>query len=88
MYEQMMELHVKLTMEMAIKLRAHSGDLNLAMVRRYLTKTVDPKDRPMNIKVAEKISKKYFKGKDQKTIDDILEKALAAWFVAEGSADV
>ena len=87
-YEQMMELHVKLTMEMAIKLRAHSGDLNLAMVRRYLTKTVDPKDRPMNIKVAEKISKKYFKGKDQKTIDDILEKALAAWFVAEGSADV
>lgn len=87
-YEQMMELHVKLTMEMAIKLRAHSGDLNLAMVRRYLTKTVDPKDRPMNIKVAEKISKKYFKGKDQKTIDDILEKALAAWFAAEGSADV
>lgn len=42
----------------------------------------------MNIKVAEKISKKYFKGKDQKTIDDILEKALAAWFAAEGSADV
>lgn len=73
-YEQMMELHVKLTMEMAIKLRAHSGDLNLAMVRRYLTKTVEPKDRPMNIKVAEKISKKYFNGKDQKTIDDILEK--------------
>lgn len=27
-------------------------------------------------------------GKDQKTIDDILEKALAAWFAAEGSADV
>lgn len=87
-YEQMMELHVKITMEMAIKLRAHSGDLNLAMVRRYLTKTVEPKDRPMNIKVAEKISKKYFKGKDQKTIDDILEKALAAWFAAEGGADV
>lgn len=61
---------------------------NLSMVRRYLTKTVEPKDRPMNIKVAEKISKKYFKGKDQKTIDDILEKALAAWFAAEGRADV
>ena len=87
-YEQMMELRVKLTMAMAIKLREHSGALNLAMVRRYLTKTVEPKDRPMNIKVAEKISKKYFKGKDQKTIDDILEKALAAWFAAEGKADV
>ena len=84
-YEQMMELRVKLTMAMAIKLREHSGDLNLAMVRRYLTKTVEPKDRPMNIKVSEKISKKYFEGKDQKTIDDILEKALAAWFAAEGS---
>lgn len=83
-YEQMMELHVKLTMAMSIKLREHSGDLNLAMVRRYLTKTVEHKDRPMNIKVSEKISKKYFKGKDQKTIDDILEKALAAWFAAEG----
>ena len=87
-YEQMMELRVKLTMAMAIKLREHSGDLNLAMVRRYLTKTVEPKDRPMNIKVSEKISKKYFEGKDQKTIDDILEKALAAWFAAEGCADV
>lgn len=87
-YEQMMELRVKLTMAMAIKLREHSGALNLAMVRRYLTKTVEPKDRPMNIKVSEKISKKYFEGKDQKTINDILEKALAAWFAAEGSADV
>ena len=88
MYEQMMELHVKLTMAMAIKLREHSGDLNLVMVRRYLTKTVEPKDRSRNIKVSEKISKKYFEGKDQKTIDDILEKALAAWFAAEGRADV
>lgn len=79
---------MKLTDGNGNKTEAHSGDLNLAMVRRYLTKTVDPKDRPMNIKVAEKISKKYFKGKDQKTIDDILEKALAAWFAAEGSADV
>ena len=87
-YEQMRELHVKFTMAMAIKLREQSGNLNLAMVKRYLTKTVEPKDRPMNIKVSEKISKKYFKGKDQKAIDDILEKALAAWFAAEGGADV
>ena len=84
-YEQMMELHVKLTMAMAIKLREHSGDLNLAMVRRYLTKTVEPKDKPMNIKVPETLSKKYFKGKDQKAIEDIMEKALAAWFAAESA---
>ena len=75
-------------MAMAIKLREHSGDLNLAMVRRYLTKTVEPKDKPMNIKVPETLSKKYFKGKDQKSIEDIMEKALAAWFAAEGGADV
>ena len=88
-YEQMMELHVKLTMAMAIKLREHSGDLNLAMVRRYLTKTVEPKDKPMNIKVPETLSKKYFKGKNQKAIEDIMEKALAAWFAAESAgADV
>lgn len=79
-YEQMMELHVKLTMNMVIKLREHSGELTEAMVRRYLTKTVEPKDKPMNIKVPETLSKKYFKGKDQKTIEDIMEKALAAWF--------
>ena len=30
----------------------------------------------------------YFKGKDQKSIEDIMEKALAAWFAAEGGADV
>lgn len=79
-YEQMMELHVKLTINMTIKLREHSGELTEAMVRRYLTKTVEPKDKPMNIKVPETISKKYFAGKDQKAIEDIMEKALAAWF--------
>ena len=44
------------------------------------------KDKPMNIKVPETLSKKYFKGKDQKSIEDIMEKALAAWFAAEGGA--
>ena len=79
-YEQMMELHVKLTMNMAMKLREHSGELTEAMVRRYLTKTVEPKDKPINIKVPETISKKYFVGEDQKAIEDIMENVLAAWF--------
>lgn len=45
MYEEMMDLHVKLTIHMAIKLREHSRQLTKAMVRRYLTKTVDLKDK-------------------------------------------
>ena len=40
------------------------------------------------VEVPETLSKKYFKGKDQKSIEDIMEKALAAWFAAEGGADV
>lgn len=76
----MMELHVKLTMNMAIKFWEHSGELTEAIVRCYLTKTVEPKDKLMNIKVLETISKKYFAGKDSKAIKDIMEKALEAWF--------
>ncbi len=87
-YEEMMDLHVKLNIHMAIKLRSHSGQLTKAMVRRYLTKTVDPKDKPMNIKVPETISKKYFAGKDAKDIEEILNKALEAWFAGEGGAGV
>ena len=87
-YEEMMDLHVKPTVNMVIKMRGHSGELTRAMVRRYLTKTVEPKDKPMNIKVPEKISKKYFAGKEAKDIEDILNKALEAWFTGEGGADV
>ena len=87
-YEEMMDLHVKPTVNMVIKMRGHSGELTRAMVRRYLTKTVEPKDKPLNIKVPEKISKKYFAGKEAKDIEDILNKALEAWFAGEGGADV
>ena len=87
-YEEMMDLHVKPTVNMVIKMRGHSGELTRAMVRRYLTKTVEPKDKPMNIKVPEKISRKYFAGKEAKDIEDVLEKALEAWFTGEGGADV
>jgi len=87
-YEEMMDLHVKPTVNMVIKMRGHSGELTRAMVQRYLTKTVEPKDKPLNIKVPEKISKKYFVGKEAKDIEDILNKALEAWFAGEGGADV
>ena len=44
--------------------------------------------RASTIKVPETISKKYFKGKDQKTIEDIMERALAAWFSGRNQKDV
>ena len=83
-YEEMMDLHVKLTIHMAIKLREQSGKLTRSMVRRYLTKTVEPKDKPMSVKVPATIAKKYLAGKEQKDIEDILCRALEAWFAAEG----
>ena len=74
------QFFMKWARNMAIKLREHSGELTEKMVRHYLTKTVEPKDKPMNIKVPETISKKYFAGKDTKAMEDIMEKVLAAWF--------
>lgn len=88
-YKEMMDLHVKVNIHMAIKLRSQSGKLTRAMVRRYLTKTVEPKDKPMSVKVPATIAKKYLVGKEPKDIEDILCKALEAWFAAEGGgADV
>jgi len=87
-YEEMMNLHVKPTVNMVIKMREQSGQLTRAMIRRYLTKTVEPKDKQLNIKVPEKISKKYFVGKESKDIEEILIKALDAWFAGKGGADV
>lgn len=87
-YEEMMNLHVKPTVNMVIKMREQSGQLTRTIIRRYLTKTVEPKDKPLNIKVPEKISKKYFEGKESKDIEEILIKALDAWFSGEGDADV
>ena len=74
------QFFMKWARNMVIKLREHFGGLTEAMVRRYLTKTVEPKDKPINIKVPETISKKYFVGEDQKAIEDIMENVLAAWF--------
>jgi len=87
-YEEMIDLHVKPTVNMVIKMREQSGQLTRAMIRRYLTKTVEPKDKPLNIKVPEQISKKYFVGKDVRDIEEILKKALEAWFAGEEGENV
>ena len=46
------------------------------MFSRYLTKTVEPKDRPMNINVSEKISKEIFRGKGPENNGVYFEKGI------------
>lgn len=40
----------------------------------------------MNVKVPEVLFKKYFRGKEQQAIEELLTKALVAWFAAEDTA--
>ena len=76
--------HVKLTVDMAIKLRSHSGVMSEAMIRRYLNiKTIKKKC----YKVPARIVEKYFQGMDPNMVDSIVEQALDAWFGKE-AADV
>ena len=76
--------HVKLTVDMAIKLRSHSGVMTETMIRRYLNiKTIKKKC----YKVPARIVEKYFQGMDPNMVDMIVEQALDAWFRKE-AADV
>ena len=83
-YEIAKAEHVKLTVDMAIKLRSHSGVMTEAMIRRYLNiKTIKKKC----YKVPARIVEKYFQGMDPNMVDTIVEQALDAWFGKE-AADV
>lgn len=83
-YEIAKAEHVKLTVDMAIKLRSHSGVMTEAMIRRYLNiKTIKKKC----YKVPARIVEKYFQGMDPNMVDSIVEQALDAWFGKE-AADV
>lgn len=83
-YEIAKEGNTKLTVDMAIKLRGHTGVMTEAMVRRYLnTKTIKKKC----YKVPARIVEKYFQGMDPNKVDIIVEQALEAWFSKE-AADV
>lgn len=79
-YEIMKEKKTKITIEMVMKLRNHSGALTEAMVKRYLsTETIKKKC----YKVPSRIVEKYFEGMDPNQVDAIVEQALEAWFSKE-----
>lgn len=73
----MKEKKTKVTIEMVMKLRSHSGALTDAMVRRYLS--TEPVKKKC-YKVPARIVEKYFVGMDPNKVDSIVEQALEAWF--------
>ena len=81
-YEIMKEKKTKITIEMVMKLRCHSGALTEAMVKRYLSK--EPIKKKC-YKVPARIVEKYFEGMDPNQVDSIVEHALEAWFSKEAA---
>ena len=73
----MKEKKTKVTIDMVMKLRSHSGALTDAMVRRYLS--TEPVKKKC-YKVPARIVEKYFVGMDPNKVDSIVELALEAWF--------
>ena len=73
----MRERKTKVTIDMVMKLRSHSGALTDAMVRRYLS--TEPVKKKC-YKVPARIVEKYFVGMDPNKVDGIVEQALEAWF--------
>lgn len=73
----MKEKKTKVTIDMVMKLRSHSGTLTDAMVRRYLS--TEPVKKKC-YKVPARIVEKYFVGMDPNKVDGIVEQALGAWF--------
>ena len=80
-YEIMKEKKTKITIEVVMKLRSHSGALTEAMVR-YLSK--EPIKKKC-YKVSARIVEKYFEGMDPNQVDAIVEQALEAWFSKEAA---
>ena len=76
-YSVMKEKKTKVTIDMVMKLRSHSGALTDAMVRRYLS--TEPVKKKC-YKVPARIVEKYFVGMDPNKVDSIVEQALEAWF--------
>lgn len=69
-YEIMKEKKTKITIEMVMKLRSHSGALTEAMVKRYLSR--EPIKKKC-YKVPARIVEKYFEGMDPNQVDSIVE---------------
>ena len=73
----MREKKTKVTIDMVMKLRSHSGALTDGMVKRYLS--AEPVKKKC-YKVPARIVEKYFVGMDPNKVDSIVEQALEAWF--------
>ena len=85
-YGVIKESKIKITIDMAMKLREHSGDLTEAMVKRYLSITTIKKK---TYRVPARIVDKYFTGMEPGKVDSIVEAALDAWFAkGKEAADV
>lgn len=76
-YSVIKEKKTKVSIDMVMKLRSHSGALTDAMVRRYLS--TEPVKKKC-YKVPARIVEKYFVGMDPNKVDSIVEQALEAWF--------
>ena len=76
-YSVIKEKKTKVSIDMVMKLRSHSGSLTDAMVRRYLS--TEPVKKKC-YKVPARIVEKYFVGMDPNKVDSIVEQALEAWF--------
>lgn len=74
-FQVIKEKKTKVTIDMAMKLRSHSGALTDAMVRRYLS--TEPVKKKC-YKVPARIVEKYFVGMDPNKVDGIVEQALEA----------
>lgn len=82
-YSVTKESKTKITIDMVLKLRSHSGDLTEAAVKRYLSITTMKKK---TYKVPARIVDKYFNGMEPNKVDSIVEAALDAWFAKEKEA--
>lgn len=76
-YSVIKEKNTKVTIDMVMNLRSHSGALTDAMTRRYLS--TEPVKKKC-YKVPARIVEKYFVGMDPNKVDSIVEQALEAWF--------
>lgn len=77
----------KISKDIAKRLREADFTVDEAMrIIDGTTKRVAVKTK--NVKLPSDLYNKYFKGKDGAKVEEIIEKALAAWFVAEGGVDV
>lgn len=71
----------------AVELHNAAGSLTEDKVKNILVG--EAKEKPVSdTKLFGEIKKKYFKGKTTEEVLDILEQALALWFVGEGDVDV